>query len=204
MGKISPGAKLNEIDLSNRYGISRPPLREAFRKLEYENLVENVPRKGTYVTGISKEDCEQVYFARRMLESAAIDAIAQKQDSNITAIYKFMDGGLPAAASHEDVPAILTHYYELAGFHRKLVEVSANRWLVHCYKSIAATLARYQIIYVAIPGTRQPSVKCHREILRLMEDHKYPEAKVCLDAHILETYHLLINNMPSSSPLAEA
>lgn len=54
MGEISPGAKLNEIKLSNRYGISPPPLREAFRKLEYENLVENVPRKGTYVTEISK------------------------------------------------------------------------------------------------------------------------------------------------------
>jgi DNA-binding GntR family transcriptional regulator len=201
MGKIAPGAKLNEIELSNRYGISRPPLREAFRKLEYENLVENVPRKGTYVTEISPEDCEQVYFTRRMLEGAAIDAIAQNKNRNIAAIHQFMDGGMPAAAPRQDdVPAILTFYYELAGFHWKLVEASANRWLVHCYKSIEATLARYQIIYVAIPGTWQPSVKCHRNILQLMEDGQYQAAKESLDAHIVETYHLLIDSMLSRRP----
>lgn len=205
MGKILPGAKLNEIELSNRYGISRPPLREAFRKLEYENLVENVPRKGTYVTEISKEDCEQVYFTRRMLERAAIDAIAQNENRNLTVIHQFMDGGLAAAAPRQDdAPAILTYYNELAGFHWKLVEASANRWLVHCYRSIEATLARYQIIYVAIPGTRQPSVKCHEDILRLMEDEKFQEAKECLDAHILETYHLLIDNMMTHRPVAGA
>jgi DNA-binding GntR family transcriptional regulator len=204
MGKISPGAKLNEIELSNRYGISRPPLREAFRKLEYENLVENVPRIGTFVTGISKEDCGQVYFTRRMLEGAAIDAIAQNKNRNISAIHKFMDGGLPAAVPRPaDLPAILTYYNELAGFHWKLVEASANRWLVHCYRSIEATLARYQIIYVAIPGTWQPSVKCHREILELMEDEKYQEAKERLDAHILDTYHLLIDNMQNHCPAAD-
>jgi DNA-binding GntR family transcriptional regulator len=201
VGKIPPGAKLNEIELSNRYGISRPPLREAFRKLEYENLVENVPRKGTYVTEISKEDCEQVYCTRRILEGAAIDAIAQNKNRNIAVIHQFMDRGMPAAAPRDsDVPALLTHYLELAGFHWKLVEASANRWLVHCYRSIEATLARYQIIYVAIPGTRQPSVECHREILQLMEDEKYQQAKERLDAHILETYHLLIDNMLARRP----
>jgi len=204
MGKILPGAKLNEIELSNRYGISRPPLREAFRKLEYENLVENVPRKGTYVTEISKEDCEQVYFTRRLLERAAIDAIAQNENRNLTALHRFMDGGMAATTQGQDeVPAILIDYNELAGFHWKLVEASANRWLVHCYRSIEATLARYQVIYVAIPGTRQPSVSCHRDILRLVEDGKYPEAKECLDAHILETYRLLTDNMQRHRPVAD-
>lgn len=204
MGKISPGARLNEIELSNRYGISRPPLREAFRKLENENLVESVPRKGTYVTQISNEDCEQVYFTRRVLEGAAIDAIAQNKNGNINAIHEFMDSGVPAAATRQaDVPAILASYNELAGFHWKLVEASANRWLIHCYRSIEATLARYQIIYVAIPGTRQPSLKCHRDILQLMEDRKYQEAKDCLDAHILETYRLLIDNMLNHRPVAD-
>ena len=200
-GKISPGTKLNEIELSNRYGISRPPLREAFRKLEVENLVENVPRKGTYVTEISEEDCDQVYYARRVIEGAAVDAIAQNKDRDIAAIRMIMDGGMAAGAPRQDqVPAILTHYYELAGFHWKLVEASANRWLVHCYRCIDATLARYQIIYLAVPGTRQHSVKCHRDILQLMEDGKYEEAKECLDAHILDTYRLLIDNMASHRP----
>jgi DNA-binding GntR family transcriptional regulator len=201
-GIISPGTKLNEIELSNRYGISRPPLREAFRKLEVENLVENVPRKGTYVTEISEEDCEQVYFARRVIEGAAIDAIAQNKNRDIAALRRVMDGGMPAALPHNpDVPAIISYYQSVAGFHWKLIEASANRWLVHCYRCIDATLARYQIIYLAVPGTPQHSVKCHREILQLMEDGKFQEAKESLDAHILKTYRLLVDNMATRRPV---
>jgi DNA-binding GntR family transcriptional regulator len=200
-GKISPGTRLNEIELSNRYGISRPPLREAFRKLEVEYLVENVPRKGTYVTEISQEDCKQVYFTRRVIEGAAVDAIAQNKSRNLTAMRMAMNAGMPAVSPDQsDVPAIISYYKAVAGFHWKLIEASANQWLVHCYRSIDATLARYQIIYLAVPGTRQHSVKRHRDILQLMEDGKFEEAKECLDAHILETYHLLIENMMSHRP----
>jgi DNA-binding GntR family transcriptional regulator len=46
IGEFAPGQKLNEIELSSRLGISRPPLREAFRLLENEHLVRSIPRKG--------------------------------------------------------------------------------------------------------------------------------------------------------------
>ncbi|MBW2123631.1 MAG: GntR family transcriptional regulator, partial [Deltaproteobacteria bacterium] len=49
-GNLPPGQKLNEIRLSSDLGVSRPPLREAFRILEHDRLVASIPRKGTYVT----------------------------------------------------------------------------------------------------------------------------------------------------------
>lgn len=195
-GKIPPGAKLNEIELSNRYGVSRPPLREAFRKLEYENLVASIPRKGTYVTEISIEDCKQVYFTRRVIECAAIDAIAENKNQEFSGIRKAIEDGISTAIPrNDDVPDLMIDYDELAGFHWKIVEASANRWLIHCYRSIGTTLARYQIIYLAIPGTRQPSIKSHVDILQLIEDGSYQAAKDHLDAHILETFQQLIDKM---------
>lgn len=60
-GKLPPDHKLNEIELAQEFEVSRPPLREAFRKLENENLIVSIPRRGSYVAGMSKEDCEQIY-----------------------------------------------------------------------------------------------------------------------------------------------
>ena len=47
IGELTPGQKLNELVLSSLLGISRPPLREAFRLLENEHLAHSIPRKGT-------------------------------------------------------------------------------------------------------------------------------------------------------------
>ena len=54
-GRLAPGQRLNEAELSETLNVSRSPLREAFLILERENLVVNIPRKGTYVTPMSEE-----------------------------------------------------------------------------------------------------------------------------------------------------
>ena len=74
-GQLAPGQRLNEVDLSSRLGISRPPLREAFRYLENENLVIRIPRRGCYVTEVSMEDCLQIFDARQMIECYAVDIL---------------------------------------------------------------------------------------------------------------------------------
>jgi DNA-binding GntR family transcriptional regulator len=195
-GQIPPGAKLNETELSNRFGVSRPPLREAFRKLEYENLVSNIPRKGTFVTDISIEDCKQLYFIRRVLECAAIDVIAENRHCDFSDIRRAIEAGKSATIPRHADPIDLINYYDnVAGFHWQIVEASENQWLIHCYRSISATLARYQIMYLAISGTRQRSIESHTETLHLLEDGKYQDAKDHLVAHIMQTLQKLIEKM---------
>ena len=64
-GELPAGQKLNENQLSSLLDISHPPLREAFRLLEHEHLVVNVPRKGICVTTVSREDLREVYNASK-------------------------------------------------------------------------------------------------------------------------------------------
>lgn len=195
-GQIPPGTKLNEIELSNRYGVSRPPLREAFRKLEYEKLVVTIPRKGTYVTKLSIEDCRQVYYTRYIIECAAIDAIGEAgpRDFNVlrNAIKNENHKSIP---SPDDAQGLMNYYQDIANFHWLIVETSGNRWLTHCYQSIGSTLTRYQIIYYVIPGTRQPAVDDHTKILGMIEGGRYEEAKSFLVAHIVEGLNKLIEKM---------
>ena len=55
-GKYQKGDELTESALGKALGVSRTPVREALRQLALEGLVENVPNRGTFVTGISSQD----------------------------------------------------------------------------------------------------------------------------------------------------
>ena len=67
-GQLEQGERLVETLISENMGVSRTPVREAFRQLEIEGLAENIPRKGTIVKGISKKDIIEIYEIREMLE----------------------------------------------------------------------------------------------------------------------------------------
>ena len=70
-GELQPGERLMEIQLAEKMGVSRTPIREAIRKLEKEGLVNMVPRKGAEVAGISEKMLKDVLEVRRTLEIMA-------------------------------------------------------------------------------------------------------------------------------------
>ncbi|TCU48135.1 GntR family transcriptional regulator [Curtobacterium sp. PhB146] len=73
-GEFSPGAQLSEERLSDQLGVSRNTLREAFRLLARDRLVEHVFNRGVFVRRLSAEDVTDLYAARRVLEEAAVRA----------------------------------------------------------------------------------------------------------------------------------
>ena len=74
--KLHPGERLLESELAVELGVSRTPVREAIRRLEQENLVVMIPRKGAYVAGISLKDIHEVYEIRAALEALALELAA--------------------------------------------------------------------------------------------------------------------------------
>jgi DNA-binding GntR family transcriptional regulator len=70
-GKFKPGEKISEGELAESMGISRTPLREAFRKLENEGFIQIVPRKGAVVSSIDAEEAINLYEIKSTLEGLA-------------------------------------------------------------------------------------------------------------------------------------
>src|SRR5690242_2606867 len=60
-GELEPGARLVELELARRYGVSQAPVRDALRRLAADGLVLQFPRRGSYVADISEEDARQAY-----------------------------------------------------------------------------------------------------------------------------------------------
>ena len=198
IGELVPGQKLNELELSSSLGISRPPLREAFRVLENEHLVVSTPRKGVSVSELSIEGLREVFQARVMIECWAIDLLKAGNIRDLphveSALAFSSTLSIPSYAKNSK-EEMLRYLEDVVAYHRKLVDATNNRWLIHFYSSIHANLARYQFVYTHIPGQSYDYKKRHKEILSLIKKGDYEKAKKHLRSHINSVVDILENNI---------
>jgi DNA-binding GntR family transcriptional regulator len=185
-GELKPGQKLNECNLSEELGISRPPLRETFRILEKDYLVVTIPRKGTHVTKLSVSDFKEICQIREMIECFTIDLLEASSIRNLpkvtAAINRSLALSLPVNSA--DPEELLNGIKLLVDFHDSLIESSGNLRMAYMYHSVGYNLARYQFIYFQIEGTVQHSLDDHKKILRLIANSDYNQAKEELRKHI--------------------
>ena len=71
-GELVPGQRLMEIQLAEKMGVSRTPVREALRQLELEGLVQIIPNKGAVVVGVTEKDIEDIYVIRMRMEDLGV------------------------------------------------------------------------------------------------------------------------------------
>lgn len=196
-GELKSGQKLNEIDLSIKLGISRPPLREAFRVLEKDRLVINVPRKGTYVSELSVKDFEELSQIREMMECFAIDLLKASNIRHLPKVTLALNKALslPQPLNSVNPEELLNRIKVILDFHTRLVESAGNSRLAYNYQSIGLNLARYQFIYFYISGAAQHSLDDHAKILELIRNGQYDQAKEELRKHIHYTVELVKNRI---------
>lgn len=72
-GELASESKLTEAAICKRYGVSRTPVREAFRQLEADGLIENIPNRGAFVTGLTKRDISDLFDLRALFEIQAVE-----------------------------------------------------------------------------------------------------------------------------------
>jgi DNA-binding GntR family transcriptional regulator len=141
---------------------------------------------------MSLEDCEQIYRVRVMIECTAIDIIGEQGVTDLGTIEAALaseDGFLPPRQpTTEDM---LNYFSAMAGFHNQLVKSCRNQWVVHYHRQLRPSLARYQILYLKMPGTRNASLKEHETVFRFLEKGDFQEAKNELIRHILKTRDML-------------
>ena len=80
-GALAPGERLGEAEMAERIGISRGPIREAFRALGEQGLVQVEKNRGVFVRQISVEEADETYAVRSALEGLAGQILAQRIDN---------------------------------------------------------------------------------------------------------------------------
>ena len=140
-GELTPGAKLNEAELAAAMGISRGPVREAFRALEQQGLVQTEKNRGVFVRQVSLEEANEIYEVRAALEGQigrlAAKRVTPQQLERLRGIVKRMH----AAGRNRDPDAYFPLNIE---FHEALAEASGNRALATNYRRVVNELNLYR------------------------------------------------------------
>ena len=140
-GEIKPGGKLNEMAIAERFGVSRGPLREAFRMLEESGLVRQEKNRGAFVREVDIGEAAAIYEVRAGLDATAGRLLAGKiTPAQIERLRQYGDD-MQRAAQGNDVDAF--HRLNLA-FHDQIVAMTENACLIDVYRRIVKQLALFR------------------------------------------------------------
>jgi DNA-binding GntR family transcriptional regulator len=163
-GRLLPGAKLREEQISAAFAISRNTVREAFRLLSHERLVDHTLNRGVYVRTLTPQDIRAIYATRRLVEPLGIDA-AIGEDTERGGLRALVDAAQMAAERH-DWDLVATSDID---FHRVLISACHSTHLLTMFEHL---LAELRLAFLLLPDRRafhEPFVARNRRLVALLD-----------------------------------
>jgi len=161
-GDLPAGAKLNEATIADLLGVSRGPVREAFRALEESGLVRQEKNRGVSVRQIDVGEADEIYELRAVLDEFVGRRLAATATSaHVRELRQIVDR-MEKATARNAVDAYLAANLE---FHDRMVELAANAKLLHTYRRLVNELHLFRRTALAQAGTLPVSTREHRDIV---------------------------------------
>ena len=136
-GVLAPGARLNERVLAAHLGVSRTPLREAFKVLAGEGLVALLPNRGAMVVALSRADVEHTFELMAALEALSGELAARRVTEAELAEVRALHYEMLAAHARRDLPA---YYRANLAVHRLINAAARNPVLSETYRNVNARI----------------------------------------------------------------
>jgi phosphonate utilization transcriptional regulator len=181
-GEIAPGAKLTEAWLSERLGVSRGPIREAFRMLEESGLVRQERNRGVFVRDIPHDEAGEIYDLRAAMDELAGRRLATSITPAQMKVLRGLVDRMEIAAKADDRDGY--HLLNLQ-FHDRLIEYAGNRRLAALYGKLVNELALYRRRNLAGAAVLPHSAAEHRAILKAIASGNAELAGRALHEHAI-------------------
>lgn len=190
-GAYKEHEELKEVAISEEMGVSRTPVREALRQLELEGLVQIIPNKGAYVTGITEKDVEDIYKLRSHLEGLcanwACDHITNEQMEE-------MEENVYLSKFHAE-KGHLEQLAELDNrFHDIMYEACDSKMLEHLLKDFHQYVLRVRKKTLNNENRGIASNREHELIMEAIQNHDKKKAEELANRHMVNAYANMIKN----------
>jgi DNA-binding GntR family transcriptional regulator len=187
-GLFPPGERIIEEQLTQRFGISRAPLREALRELAQQGLVEHLPRRGYRVAELSGVDVDELFGLRHVLERYAMRlALPLPGPGSLAGLTEAWDAMARAARDRDAYGENEAH----RRFHIELVALAGHRHLLMAFEPVILKLQLYMAANLRREAEhRAPSqgVERHRRLLDAVASGELPTVLDALASHGARTY----------------
>lgn len=191
VGEYEPGSKLIEATLAEKLGVSRGPVREAFRMLEEAGLVRNEKNRGVFVRDIAIDEAVEIFDLRAVMD----ELVGRQLASNITPAQTKVLKGL-VEAMEKSVKAQDARGYHLQNlhFHDQLVEMAGNRKLTEIYRKLIKELSLFRRLNLADGWLMPISANEHRQIVKAITSGDADAAGRAMFKHVMQSKDRTIAN----------
>ena len=180
-GELKPGERLMEIQLANKLGVSRTPIREAIRKLELEGLVLMIPRKGAEVAQITEKNMQDVLEVRKALEELSVQLACERitpeqvEEMKMAAedFRKFLKSGDVTKIAEADVK-----------FHDIIFAATNNQRLITLLNNLREQMYRFRVEYLKQKECYPQLLEEHDKLIALISGGEVEEACELMGCHI--------------------
>jgi phosphonate utilization transcriptional regulator len=181
-GDLRAGAKLNEAEIAAQLGVSRGPVREAFRALEESGLVRLEKNRGVFVRQISVDEADQIYELRAVLEDFAGRRVAEYATPDAIAELFTLVERMERAVARADAAG---YFNDNLTFHDRLVDIAGNAKLTLLYRRLVNELLLYRRAALDQADSLPTSVREHRAIVERLAARQPAAAGRLLSDHVL-------------------
>lgn len=191
-GEFGDGARLDEGELSARFGVSRTPVREALGRLALSGLVEQRPRRGTFVRQPGPVELLEMFEVMAELEAACGRFAARRAGGAEVACIRAADDACGVALAAGDPEA---YYRENEVFHRAIYAAAGNGFLASEAARLHRRLTPFRRMQLHLRGRPEESRAEHAAILAAIESGDAQAASDALRAHVSvqgEKFHHLM------------
>lgn len=181
-GKLREGARLNELALQNTLKTSRSPIREAFRRLEMEGLVEIIPRKGAFVRSISADDLREATAVRACLEALALRLAAPRIDPGTLKELSQTLRQMDEAQGKRDIEEFTRLHWR---FHKILIDLGGNQMLARTHDMVTQPFISCRFTYRYLKRLDRFEGVGHRDIYNLLASGQVLKASRMMERHAM-------------------
>jgi DNA-binding GntR family transcriptional regulator len=180
-GEMEPRSRVNELELAERFGISRTPLREAIKILATEGLLDLLPNRGARVASISQQEIEEMLEVVAGLEATAADLACRSITDDEIASIEAKHHAMVDAWRREDDLLYFTFNREI---HEAIMLASRNATLQGIYANLSGRIQRARYSAHKTPAQWQKAVAEHERILELLKQRDGERLAVAMREHI--------------------
>ena len=180
-GELKPGERLMEIQLANKLGVSRTPIREAIRKLELEGLVLMIPRKGAEVAQITEKNMQDVLEVRKALEELSVQLACERITAEQVEEMKMAAEDFRKVLKSGDVTKIAEADVK---FHDIIFAATNNQRLITLLNNLREQMYRFRVEYLKQKECYPQLLEEHDKLIALISGGEVEEACELMGCHI--------------------
>jgi DNA-binding GntR family transcriptional regulator len=188
LGEIEPGERLMQNQVAENLRASRTPVREAFRRLEQDGLVERVPQGGVRVTRLGMEAIQEVFGIRNVLEAYAVELACDRiTEEEIRSLKQLVSQARELLSSSESGRETkIKRLFELnSQFHDTLYRASGNSYLMSVINSLRFIVGRLRLLGLRAESTWSRAWDEHAQLIGLLEKREKESAARLVKTHLV-------------------